>query len=46
VGSEQQLDKGNDPQKMVHYGGQILPEQKARWLVVQEAKLELKRRRD
>ena len=30
--------RGNDTRKMVCYGGQILPEQKARWLIVQEAK--------
>ena len=37
--------RGNDWRKMVQYGEQFFPEQKARWLIVQEAKAELKRKR-
>jgi hypothetical protein len=29
--------KGDDQRKMVHYGVPILSQQKARWLIVQEA---------
>lgn len=36
--------KGSAPGKIVQWHGQILEEQKARWLVVQEARIELRRR--
>jgi hypothetical protein len=34
--------KGNDLKKQVVWQGQILPQQKARWLIVQEARIALR----
>jgi len=36
--------KVNDPRKLMAWQGQLLPEQKARWLVVQEARRVLRQR--